>query len=115
METKTFEIRDSCTFIPALATRLIPNCAKDRYLLARAGYGRTEDRQGDFIILMDLENTTRCNFDIYGWPSSRTFHIAHKYIKDNWHRLTSGEVIDVEYIIGETKQIKTSEQETCPE
>jgi len=115
MENKTFEIRDSGTFIPALAIRLIPNCEKDRYLLAIAGYGRTEERQGDFIILMDLENTTRCNFDIYEWRNSRTFHVAHKYIKENWNKLTSGDVIDVEYIIGETKQIKTSEQETCPE
>ena len=115
MKTKTFEIRDSGTFIPALAIRLIPNCEKDRYLLSRAGYGRTEEMQGDYIILMDLENTTRCNFDVYEWRHSRTFHFAHQYIIDNWQRLTSGDVIDVEYILVETNQIKVSEQETCQE
>jgi hypothetical protein len=37
---------------------------------------------------------------------------AHAHILQNWHSLTSGDVIDVEFILGESKQPKESEAKT---
>lgn len=39
MESKIIEIRDSGTFIPALAVRLGSSDERERYLLARSGFG----------------------------------------------------------------------------
>lgn len=36
-------------------------------------------------------------------------HEAHKYIQQHWDELQSGEVVDVEYILGETTVKKESD------
>ena len=104
METKTFEVLDSATFIPVLAIKLDPDTPKDRYLLSRAGFGNTP---GDYILLLSLSGGKWCfNFEFF----DRTYQVAHTYIKQHWFSLCSGEVLDVEFILGETKQPKPSEQ-----
>ena len=40
----------------------------------------------------------------------RTIQTAHKHIASNWQSLTSGDIIDVEYILNETKEKKISER-----
>jgi hypothetical protein len=35
---------------------------------------------------------------------------AHRYIEENWNALSDGDVIDVEFILGETKEKKISER-----
>jgi len=35
---------------------------------------------------------------------------AHKYIKEHWDELRSGSVVDVEFILGESKEPKASER-----
>jgi hypothetical protein len=108
---KTFEILDRGTFIPALAIKLSPFCEADRYLFARAGYGTLPETQSRYLILMklvgggDLEN--RCLPS--GWTNLR-MRTAHTYISDRFDELKSGEVIDIEFILGETKEPKESEQ-----
>jgi len=39
--------------------------------------------------------------------------VAHAYIEKNFHNLNSGDVIDVEFILGETDKPKTSERFDC--
>jgi hypothetical protein len=111
MEVKTFEVRDEGTFIPVLAISLAPNNEEDRYLLARAGYGRTEAEQigGDYVLLTRLSGGGPCNYDFEAW-GNRTLGCAHAYIKNCWDDLKSGQVIDVQYILAETEKPKESER-----
>lgn len=107
METKLFEVRDRATLIPVIAIRLGARNEAERYLLARVGYGLTSEEQEDYVLYAGLEH-----FDMQGDPymqSNRTRHVSHKYIHEYWDELQSGDVIDVEYILGETPQKKVSE------
>ena len=40
--------------------------------------------------------------------------VAHNYIATHWHDLVDGDVVDVEFILGETAEKKISERATCP-
>lgn len=114
MIAKTFEIRDAGTFIPVLAVKLIPGCEADRYLLSRAGYGRHPDDQAQYVLLCQISGGFgRCSSDPYEWGGiARTYAQAHAYISENFDRLASGEVIDVEFILGEKLTRKLSESES---
>ncbi len=115
LECKTFELRDRNTFIPVVAvccaidSNVIAMTEADRYLLRRAGYGR-----GDDCILftrLDAHNA-KANYDPYAW-GDRTFHVAHLHAYVHWHDLKSGDVLDVEYLLGETTEPKQSERSTA--
>ena len=111
MEAKTFEVRDAATFIPILAVRLNPANEKDRYLLARAGFGRTPQSQGEYVQLIRINGgsgESSCDSNIWG---NRTMRQAHLHIIANWSSLESGDVVDVEFILGETTTLKCSESE----
>lgn len=112
METKAFEIRDSATFIPVIAVRMISTHPKERYLLWRSGYGSSAP-----LVLLCRMAADGCAFQAsytpFSWGTSRTLTVAHQYIETNWDKLTTGDVIDVEFILGETPQPKLSEAETA--
>lgn len=110
MKTKTFEVRDAGTFIPVLAIKLVPADERDRYLLARAGFGRSKEEQASYVVLIHLVDG-HANHDPYCWPVGRTMEEAHKYIKKNFDSLQNGAVVDVEFILGITDAPKASEQE----
>jgi hypothetical protein len=114
MTTKTIEIRDRGTFIPALAIRLDPGSEADRYLLGRAGYGTSPETQKKYVTLMRINGGNgEAHCDPHDWPSgTRTFQVAHEYIIENFDALESGEVVDVEFILGETTAPKLSEAES---
>jgi len=101
MISKTFEIRDRNTFIPALCIRIQSNDERDNYLFKRAGYGDIQH------ILIHLQNNN-ATYDPYCWDN-HTMQFAHQYIHENFEELTTGQVIDVEYLQGLTKEPKTSE------
>ena len=112
METKVLEVRDVGTFLPVIAIRLDPANEAERYLLARSGYGRTAQKQGTFIILFRVfAEDTPANYAAEAW-GDRTMRVAHHYIERNWVTLTGGDVIDVQYILGETHLPKRPERET---
>jgi hypothetical protein len=113
---KAIEIRDRGTFIPALAVRMTPGDVEgngyepERYLLRRAGYGF--DNPCVVLCRMDANGLARqASYDQYAW-GERTFPVAHQYIIDHFDELESGAVIDVEHILGETKEPKKSERES---
>ena len=111
MICKLFEIRDEGTFIPAMAVQLSPSNNEDRYLLARAGYGTKELEQGEYIWVSMIDGGQGRSFsDPYAWGGGRTMSVAHQYIKNNWAKLTSGQVVDVSFILGESETPKLSEQ-----
>ena len=40
--------------------------------------------------------------------------VAHNYIIEHWHELKDGDVVDVQFILGETKAPKVSERRSAP-
>lgn len=100
MTTKLLEIRDRGTFIPALAIEV---SGADGYLMRRAGF------QSAIIYLIALATQKAC-YDPYNW-GNRTMNTAHQYIEREWYTLNDGDVVDVEFILGETTDPKRSEQD----
>lgn len=109
MTCKTIEIRDRGTFIPALAVRLDPACERDRWLMARAGFGREPESQGSYVLLFRLEDAPH---DPFKHGPARTLRVAHHHVVENFDAIESGVVIDVEYLLGERLTPKESEQGT---
>ncbi len=99
--------------MPMLAVKLTSDGnSKDRYLLGRAGL----DLPGSFnIALFNLQRGDGF-LDAYKWPGApmvRTLPTAHAYLEKHFDNLETGSVIDVQYILGETTEIKQSESITC--
>lgn len=110
MEIKTLELRDHATFIPVICIRPVPDNEAQRYLLRRDGY--RGDNSEPCIIMIDAQ-CRGAAYDPYDWPDRRTKGNAHNFIRDHWHALKDGDVIDVEYILGERPAPKKSERETA--
>lgn len=107
MKSKIFEIRDRGTLIPVMAT-LVSSTSGENFmennLMLRAGYGNN-----GMVILTILESGESRN-DPFKWNDGcRTLTEAHWYISNNFYKLNSGDVIDVEYILGESTTKKASE------
>lgn len=100
------EIRDAATCIPALAVHPGPTRKQARRFLRRAGWSTDQllDRAAPLVFLFNLE-TGIARHDPHAWYD-RTMTTAHRYIILNWWELTNGQVIDVAYILGETRQPK---------
>ncbi len=108
MEVKCLEIRDRMTFIPVICIRPVPTNEAQRYLLRRDGYQGND--QEHCIIMIDAQ-CRGCSYDPFEWGGSRTKGQAHFFIHENWSQLKDGDVIDVQYILGETEAPKKSERE----
>lgn len=108
MEVKIFEVRDRMTFLPMMAARVTAANEGQRYLLRRAGYGL--DDTPSLILLSQMNGGNgQQTCDPYDWDC-RTKGTAHEFIMRNWEDLNDGDVIDVEYILGETSTKKESER-----
>lgn len=111
MEIKTLELRDHATFIPVICIRPVPDNEAQRYLLRRDGYAG--DEREHCIIMIDAQ-CRGVAYDPYDWRDARTKRTAHLYIAEHWGELKDGDVIDVQFILGERPEPKTSERETAP-
>lgn len=95
MKAKVLEIRDEMTFIP-------------NWHLRRCGYPC--DGQPNILITRLTANGKASN-DPYFW-GGRTMPVAHDYIIKNWENLRDGDVVDVQFILGEISAPKVSERIT---
>jgi hypothetical protein len=118
MEVKLLELRDDGTFIPLLCVNMQPGDPqywpqrrKARYYLLRRCGHRCDGRPNIAITSLGADGG-RCSNDPYFW-GDRTRATAHKYIIEHWAELSDGDVVDVEFILGETKQRKVSERESA--
>jgi len=107
MQAKCLEIRDEGTFIPVICVWPTPDNEAQRWLLRRDGY--SGDQHEHCVILIDAQ-CRGVSYDPYAWGGARTVREAHHYIQKHWHELSDGDVVDVQYIIGETKAPKVSER-----
>ena len=108
MLTKALELRDSGTFIPILAVDMNPGNEAERYLLRRCGYPCDGEPN---IIITRLDGNGKATNDPYAW-GGRTYPVAHDWIIKNWRQLMDGDVVDVEFILGEKPEKKISERFT---
>jgi hypothetical protein len=105
---KCLEIRDEGTFIPVICIRPVPENEGQRYLLRRDGYRGDESER--CVVMIDAQ-CRGVAYDPYDWNvESRTKRYAHDYITTHWAGLKDGDVIDVEFILGESKEKKASER-----
>ena len=113
MEIKCFELRDRATFVPVICIRPVPDNEAQRYLLRRDGYAGNETEQR--IIMIDAQ-CRGVAYDPYDWDGrdGRTKGNAHHFIAEHWDELNDGDVIDVQFILGETAERKISERMTAP-
>lgn len=114
MKAKVLEIRDRGTFIPMLCVDINPDEVLfgrfdegQRYLMRRVGYPC--DGRPNVVITPLAANGDPAWNDPHAW-GARTFPVAHDYIIDHWPELKDGDVVDVEFILGETKAPKKSER-----
>lgn len=110
MHLKLFEVRDRMTFMPCFAFlttpgSIHPEAQSESFLLHRAGF----DPGAPVVVFGVLTDTTRTHYDPFEW-ADRTLRTAHEYVFRNWHGLVSGDVIDVEFILGERSESKLSER-----
>lgn len=113
MEVKCLEVRDDGTFMPVICIRPVADNPAQSYLLRRDGYNAGH---GEQCIIMIAPQCRGVAYDPYEWDRSRgrTKAYAHNYIAEHWAELRDGDVVDVEFILGETKTRKQSERETVP-
>jgi hypothetical protein len=104
MNTKMFEIRDAGTFIPVVCIEMQSGSSQEDYLLRRLGFSHN-----NVLIQMVWISSGKTQYDYEKW-NDRTLLTAHKFIAENWSALESGDVIDVEFILGETSAAKPSER-----
>src|ERR1019366_1387750 len=105
MITTVLEIRDDGTFISALAIQMkADNEVAGGYIYAREGH----PIDGRSITLMRLSDK-RAHNDPYEW-SDRTHQTAHLYIEAMFDKLKDGDVVDVEFILGERDAPKVTER-----
>ena len=107
LDNKVLEVRDEGTHIPVLAIRMLAkNGIQTYYVHGRMGY----PRDGSGIAVIQL-NDCDGNCDPYAW-TNRTMSTAHHYIYDHFDELVDGDVVDVEFILGEKPTKKVSERLT---
>ena len=112
MEVKCLEVRDAGTFCPVICIRPVAENEGQRYLLRRDGYGAGQDERCIILIRNQCQGVA---YDPYDWPENpRTFRVAHLYIEKHWEGLHDGQVVDVEWILGERPAPKNSERVTVP-
>ncbi|MGB0848218.1 MAG: hypothetical protein ACPGSM_15935 [Thiolinea sp.] len=116
MEIKLFEVRDKGTCLPVIAIQLTtvdpsqkPWKNKEFGILHHAGFTPYYAGEHPYVLMAGLAGgTDQFTCDPHQW-GNRTRIYAHAHIIENWNNLTSGDVIDVEFILGEVDEPKESE------
>jgi hypothetical protein len=134
MQAKILEIRDSATYFAVVCVDMNPDMDlidvvaekpsdrvreradrydAQRYHLRRRGFP-CDGVPNIAIHHINCGGEAVWN-DPYGWSrDTRTYRVAHEYIYDHWAELKDGDVVDVEFILGETTEKKTSERISDP-
>ena len=101
---KFLEIRDRATYVGVYAFKINPKNMPSIKIVRRAGFGP----QQPYIMLGRLDGNT-CTYSPHEHNSPRTMKVAHLHLIENWDAIKSGDVIDIEFILGETSVKKESE------
>jgi hypothetical protein len=109
---KLLEVRDIGTFIPVLAVKMVSDDDQEKWLASTAGYGQTQEERGPCVVLCRIAGGEgKCACDPYDWGQNpRTMRFAHQHIATHFDELAPGAVVDVEHILGERAEPKTSDR-----
>ncbi len=109
MIVKMFEVRDRSTLIPVMAIKFADATEPELRLLNRGGFGGNPEALSRYTIVVKTTGECEAKCDPFDWTGSRTMREAHRYIESKFGELSSGDVVDVEYILGETTEVKASD------
>lgn len=109
MKTKILEVRDEGTMISMLCVDMNPDTAEERYYLRRHGYAC--DGSPNILITHVSADGGPATNDPCFWKD-RTRSTARMHIIAHWDDLLDGDVVDVQFIRGETAAPKKSERLT---
>lgn len=110
MNLKFLELRDRATRIPIFAFATEPYAGaidriykKEHWLLRCAGFDCTHPMVIIGRIDCSSSLNSHCTYDptMHG---DRTFKVAHDFLEAHWEQIQSGDVIDVEFLLGEKDQ-----------
>ena len=107
MIVKVIELRDRLTFIPCIAIKLSPQKIEEAWLIQRAGYGPSTP----YVLFGRADCGIPFQYDPSGF-GDRTMTAAHQHIIENFDEIEHGGLVDVEFILGETEEPKTSERDS---
>lgn len=124
LKTKLFEVRDSMTCIMVMATLMelrepsapvtkeaLEVWDQELFILRRCGFSKETLLGAESYRMVQLTSISanKTNYDPYAW-GGRTYPVAHRFIVEHWDELKSGDVVDVEFILGERTEKKVSER-----
>lgn len=130
METKLIELRDAATCISMIAIKMEPfkdNAlnkypilwrdksgvvstlhAREEWILQHAGYGTDSE---PLILYFRIDQPSQWRWSSRDWPSDdRTFSVTHRYLEEHWNEVQNCDVVDAQFILGETKIQKKTDQ-----
>lgn len=93
--------------MPCIAIRPIAANEAQRYLLRRDGYVAHEYESCVILIKPQCRGVAH---DPFRW-NDRTMRTAHQYVEKHWDELSDGDVVDVEFVLGEREAPKASERD----
>jgi hypothetical protein len=113
MKAKLIEGRDRATFIPLLAIQLTAENEAERYLLRRSGWSASDIEAGRIILMCGLcGGRDQAASDPYDWVGNRTRQVIHGWLESHFDEVESGQVLDAEFLLGESSKPKESERRT---
>lgn len=104
LKAKVLEILDRATYIPVIATDIFSGEAQESRHTRRLGFNPLNRNK----IIITRFDPIRTLYNVYDEPNTRTRE-AYRYIQDHFDKLKSGDVIDIEYLLGETSMPKLSD------
>lgn len=105
MIIKLLEVRDEATCFGVMAISIDPDNEQQRAIIRHAGFS---DRF-DAIIMLDM-HSCEGSYDPFKQPNyGRTRRDAHLWIREHFEELKDGDVVDVQFILGETGKKKEAE------
>lgn len=109
MICKVFEVRSPATMIAILAIKLSAHNDQERRLLCHSGFGINGYSFSRYFIVFPIDGGTgHASTDPYD-HKSHELRVAHIYIQKHFDDMENGEVIDIDYIEGNTLAPKTSD------
>lgn len=85
-------------------------CISSNHEAQMQPFAGSKDYDGEpYVILCRLDGV-EAQYDSFAWPNQRTMGEAHRHIINNWYGLETGQVIDVQFVLGETTAPKVSER-----
>lgn len=119
IEVKFIEVRDDGTTMPCMVTAICVNATMteaENWLVRRGGWG--EGQVGlYFATLCPDANAYAIGLPghpyIHTWSrgqNSRTLTVAWEWVQVHWDEVKSGDLIDVEFLLGERKTPKLSDR-----